>query len=214
MESLVKRAPVHYYADFLSPETAELLRDELHDLDILHRHMVGGDADGVGGRWLGRNTAVFADNVEFATPVYWGDGVKVHEWSPIVKTVRDKVCALLGHEFNICLVNQYKTGSDSIGWHADREEKGDVYCIASVSVGARRTFSFKTSESADALAAAGVGVGVAEDEDEGVVDVDLASGSLIVMNHPCQDRYWHSLRKMKSVHEERLNLTFRVFHYD
>jgi len=112
----------------------------------------------------------------------------------------EKVKEELGEEFNICLVNTYPKGKDYIGWHADNEEKGSKYCIASISLGVVRLFSF-----------------LYRNKDLGGegerVEVDLEHGSLLVMKHPCQDLYLHSLMACKSVKDMRINLTFRIFHY-
>lgn len=92
-------------------------------------------------------------------------------------------------------------GKNFIGWRADNEEKGDTFCIASISLGAARRFCFLLkSQELDCEAEK--------------AEVELAHGSLLVMKHPCQDLYLHSLPPDKKIKEERINLTYRVFHYD
>jgi len=47
--------------------------------------------------------------------------------------------------FSSCLLNLYRNGQDSNGWHADDEkELGKNPVIASVSLGAERIFHHKT----------------------------------------------------------------------
>ena len=199
-KSLVKRAPVFYYPNFLDEELSNKLYEELKTVNIeRHTH---------NGKKLARNTAVFGDTSKLSKfPEIWGEDVEMVNWStgmPTMEIVLNKVRSFLEQEFNICLVNQYPSGKDFIGWHADNEEKGDKYCIASISLGAVRKFLFllKIKD-----------LGLDEEEQERV-EVELGHGSLLVMKHPCQDLYLHSLPPDKKVKDERINLTYRIFHYD
>lgn len=198
--SLVKRAPVHYYPNFLDEDTTNELLEELHGLDI-GRHTYNK-------KKLARNTAVFGDSSKLDEfPEIWGQDTELVDWTPVMKIVLDRVRSFLGQNFNICLVNQYCSGKDFIGWHADNEEKGDKYCIASISLGAVRRFEFllKTKElNPDTQLGTQLGERVS---------VELGHGSLLVMSHPCQDLYLHRLPPDKKVKDERINLTFRIFHY-
>ena len=196
MYSLVKKAPVYYYPNFLDDNLANELLDELKELNI-ERHKYKD-------RKLARNTAVFGDTDKLSKfPEIWGEDAEMTDWTPVMKVVLDRVKSFLEQEFNICLVNHYVNGKDFIGWHADNEEKGDRYCIASISLGAVRKFSFllKTKE---------LDLDPSESEK---VDVELGHGSLLVMKSPCQDLYLHCLPIDKKVKEERINLTYRIFHY-
>ena len=197
--SLVKLAPVLYYPNFLDKATADKLYGELKTYDI-GRHTYNG-------KKLARNTAVFGDTSKLNKfPKIWGEDTQMINWTdgmPIMEEVLNKVKSFLETEFNICLVNQYATGKDFIGWHSDNEEKGDCYCIASISLGAVRKFLFllKTND---------LGLDASESER---VEVNLEHGSLLVMKHPCQDLYLHSLPPDKKIKDERINLTYRIFHY-
>jgi alkylated DNA repair dioxygenase AlkB len=151
---------------------------------------------------LARHTAVFGDTSKLTTfPEIWGQDTSMLNWTPIMAIVLDKVRLFLGQDFNICLVNKYSSGKEFIGWHADNEEKGDKYCIASISLGSTRRFEFLLKSKELEL-----------DTDERT-SIDLEHGSLLVMNHPCQDLYLHRLPQDKAIKDERINLTFRIFHY-
>lgn len=96
-------------------------------------------------------------------------------------------------EFNVCLLNYYEDGSQAIGWHADREEIGRTTPIASVSLGAKRTFCWRS-------------------KDDGTRDratIELQTGSLTVMENCCQEKYLHSVPRQMKVTSGRINLTFR-----
>lgn len=196
--SLVKHAPVHYYDEFLSKEEADALFKELCAIKA-EKHNYKASR-------LKRKMAVFTTDQRRAIPEIWGDNVSIEEFSPHAVVALDKVSRFLKKEFNVCLVNVYETGKDSIGWHSDNEEKGDVYCIASISLGAERTFSMSRKTSFQPADDDG--------EEEERVEVKLKHGSLLVMNFPCQERYLHAVLPEKSVLEKRINLTFRTFHYE
>jgi len=80
MMSLVKKAPVFYYPNFLTSEEADNLFTELSDLNI-ERHTFNG-------KKLGRNTAVFGDGelLNNVPPKIWGDNVVIKSWTPIRKS--------------------------------------------------------------------------------------------------------------------------------
>jgi len=95
--------------------------------------------------------------------------------------------------FNTCLLNFYENGNQRIGWHSDREEIGRSTPIASVSLGATRTFlvRHKLNGSTDRAS------------------IDMEGGSVIFMENICQEQYVHSVPKQVDVTEGRINLTFR-----
>lgn len=96
-------------------------------------------------------------------------------------------------EFNVCLLNYYQDGTQRIGWHSDREELGRTTPIASISLGATRSFLIRS-------------------QTDGVHDrasLDLENGSIVVMENVCQREYVHSVPKEGEVVGGRINLTFR-----
>lgn len=96
-------------------------------------------------------------------------------------------------EFNVCLLNFYEDGQQRIGWHSDREEIGRDTPIASVSLGATRSFLVRAKQ-------------------DGVRDrvkLELSSGSMVLMENICQHLYLHSIPKQSEVTGGRINLTFR-----
>ena len=96
-------------------------------------------------------------------------------------------------KFNVCLLNFYEDGQQRIGWHSDREEIGRDTPIASVSLGATRSFLVRAKQ-------------------DGVRDrvkLELSSGSMVLMENICQHLYLHSIPKQSEVTGGRINLTFR-----
>jgi len=110
-------------------------------------------------------------------------------WTAQLLEIKEKIEAVQG-EFNYCLLNRYRSGSDSMGWHADDEpEMGKV--ISSLSLGAKRKFRIRhniTRETQTFL---------------------LGNGTLIIMAGTMQQFWQHEVPKTKLRVDERINLTFR-----
>jgi len=134
--------------------------------------------------WLGEPDAVY---------VYSGIRNVPQPWTPAVAVLRDAVGEICGVRFNSVLLNRYRGGTDSMGWHADHEpELGPEPVIASVSLGATRRFDLRHSKT-------------------GVVrSFRLTAGSLLVMRGQTQAQWRHRVPKEPAVTGERINLTFRV----
>ena len=108
----------------------------------------------------------------------------------IKKTV-EKACM---HEFNSVLLNFYRNGNDSNGWHADNEkELGTHPVIASISFGEARYFHFKHRN--------------LKQEKHKLL---LENGSLLIMKGEMQKFWLHQISKTKRQIEARINLTFRT----
>ena len=110
-------------------------------------------------------------------------------WTTTLLEIKGKIEAVQG-EYNYCLLNRYRSGLDSMGWHADDEpEMRNV--IGSLSLGATRKFRIRhniTRETQTFLA---------------------GNGSLIVMAGTMQQFWQHEVPKTKLNVGERINLTFR-----
>ncbi|XP_025842408.1 DNA oxidative demethylase ALKBH2 [Vulpes vulpes] len=121
-------------------------------------------------------------------------------WIPVLEHVRDRVSVATGETFNFVLVNRYKDGCDHIGEHRDDErELAPGSPIASVSFGACRDFFFRHKDSR----------GKKPSRKVEVVRLQLAHGSLLLMNHPTNTHWYHSLPVRKKILAPRINLTFR-----
>jgi len=117
-------------------------------------------------------------------------------WLPAVADVKGRVEDLSGSAFNGVLLNLYRDGADSMGWHADDEASlGARPVIASVSLGAPRRMRFKSKDSQQAASAG--------------FEITLSHGSLLVMRGDSQRDWLHAIPKSKRVSTPRINLTFR-----
>jgi len=110
-------------------------------------------------------------------------------WTATLLEIKKRIEAVQG-EYNYCLLNRYRSGSDSVGWHADEEpEMGNV--IGSLSLGATRKFRIRhnaTRETQSFLA---------------------GNGTLIIMAGIMQEYWQNEVPKTKLSVGERINLTFR-----
>jgi alkylated DNA repair dioxygenase AlkB len=98
-----------------------------------------------------------------------------------------------GELFNGVLINMYREGQDSMGWHSDDEkELGKEPVIASISLGASRRFLFREKENRKEKR-----------------EVFLKDGSLLVMEGRTQELWQHCLPRSAKVKDSRINLTFR-----
>lgn len=113
-------------------------------------------------------------------------------WTPAVLELKRAAEAVSGARFNSVLLNRYRNGNDSMGWHADHEpELGVEPVIASVSLGAARRFDLRHNKTG------------------AVQSFQLTSGSLLVMRGRTQAEWRHRVPKEPSIRGERINLTFR-----
>jgi len=123
---------------------------------------------------------------------YSGLTLKGSGFPSSLKPLRAKLAQQLGLKFNALLANLYRDGNDTMGWHSDDEpELGEAPVIASVTLGAERSFKFRPK-------AGGPSWGV-----------ELGHGSLLLMGAGVQSRWQHSLPKRSRCKQPRINLTFR-----
>jgi alkylated DNA repair dioxygenase AlkB len=98
------------------------------------------------------------------------------------------------HKFNSVLLNLYMNGDDKVSWHADDESELDKNpTIASVSLGATRRFDLRHNEDSSEK-----------------FQIELTSGSLILMTGTLQHHWQHQIPVQKKVKDPRINLTFRT----
>ena len=114
-------------------------------------------------------------------------------WTPTLTRLKDAVERRIGGRFNSVLGNFYRSGNDSMGWHADRErELGINPVIASLSLGATRRFLLRHNRTGERI------------------ELDLTDGSLLVMGGRLQHNWRHCVPKAHGVTGARINLTFRL----
>jgi alkylated DNA repair dioxygenase AlkB len=178
--------PVTYYPDFLSLEQANELYQHCLQLEWQQNQIrIAGKTMPVP-----RLECLYGDkgcDYLYSNSVF----LKPLCWTEPLSNLRDRITALTGYKFRIVIGNQYRSGQDSIGWHADNESSmGSNPAIASVSLGSCRKFQIKPRNGKP-------------------TDFWLEHGSLLVMHPGCQSTHLHQVPKTNKVVSTRINLTFR-----
>ncbi|NOT64378.1 MAG: alpha-ketoglutarate-dependent dioxygenase AlkB [Acidobacteria bacterium] len=127
---------------------------------------------------------------------YSYSGIVLHPqpWTLLLNEIRARVNAAAQTTFNSVLLNLYRNGRDSNGWHQDNEpELGRNPVIASLSFGAVRRFQMRHKIRQDLK-----------------LNLDLPHGSLLLMTGETQHTWQHQIPKTAKPVGERINLTFRV----
>lgn len=111
---------------------------------------------------------------------------------PWMESLRQAVEEQTGAAFNRALVNYYRSGLDSVDWHADDEpELGPEPLIASLSLGVERVFQLRHNQTRERIS------------------ISLPHGSLLLMGAGIQSCWQHRIAKVANLQESRVNFTFR-----
>jgi alkylated DNA repair dioxygenase AlkB len=114
-------------------------------------------------------------------------------WTSRISEIRERVEEKTQRRFNSVLLNYYRDGKDTVGWHSDDEpELGSEPFIASVSFGTLRDFYLRDKITQEKI------------------ELSLKNGSLLSMWGNSQQRWEHSLPRRLRIKEGRINLTFRT----
>lgn len=125
---------------------------------------------------------------------YSGIRMKSNPFTPTLLEIKERIEPLSGVTFTHALLNRYRDGKDSMGWHRDNEkELGINPVIASVSFGIARDFQLRLYQSKSEK-----------------VNLNLTHGSLLIMKGVTQHYWEHQIPKRANLPGERINLTFRV----
>jgi alkylated DNA repair dioxygenase AlkB len=156
-------------------------------------------------RWKQEPIKIFGKEVMQPRLTAWyGDISKPYAYSGItmapnhwihplleIKAVADR---LSGVTSTSALMNLYRDGNDGLGWHRDNEKVlGPTPTIASVSLGAVRTFQLRDYK-----------------DKESLISIELVPGSIVIMKGESQKVWEHRVPKSAKAHGARINITFRV----
>ena len=178
-----------FIADFLTRPQSDAYFAELLDLVDWRQHII---------RIRGRQVASPRLSAWYGDPdahySYSGLSLEPRPWLPVILELKTQVESACNAPFNSVLLNLYRDGSDSMGWHSDDEpELGERPVIASASFGATRRFRLRHRHRRDL----------------DPVALLLSHGTVLVMKGNTQSNWKHQLPKTRKVSEPRVNLTFR-----
>lgn len=135
---------------------------------------------------------------------YSGQTLDPRPWpaplEPELGVLAQRISEVAGAAFNHVLVNRYRDGQDSMGYHADNEpELGPDPVVAALSLGRARRFLLRARRSK---------------KGERALSLLLTSGSLLVMGGTCQRHQRHAIPRDPSPLDpgspsERISLTYR-----
>ncbi len=139
-----------------------------------------------------RLTALFGNNGKPYS--YSNITMQPHGFTPELLEIKNRIEQKTTVIFTTCLLNLYRDGQDSNGWHADNEkELGKNPVIASITLGQERLFHLKHRT-----------------RKELKHKLLLKHGSLLLMEGETQHHWLHQIAKTRKPIGERINLTFRV----
>ena len=182
-------AEIIYYPEFYDKPTADLMYNEL-EKNILWQQ----DDIRVFGKIhpQPRLTALYGN--EGLSYSYSNIKMQPHPWNLLLQKIKSEVEKVAETTFSTVLLNKYRDGKDSNGWHADNEkELGLNPIIASVSFGAERVFQLKHNFD--------------KDQKQSII---LQHGSLLLMKGTTQHFWKHQIPKTAKPIGPRINLTFRL----
>lgn len=154
--------------------------------------------------WKQESINMYGRRLPFPRLIAWyGDDQKPYSfsgvtlkpvpWLPELIEIKNRIEPIAKVSFNRVLLNLYRDGRDSVGWHADAEpELGKNPVIASVSFGATRKFQLRHMQTKEKI------------------ELELTHGSLLVMMGEMQHFWQHQIPKTSRPVGERINLTYRV----
>lgn len=182
---------IELYEEFISKEDADKIFDLLSELEYTNT-LKTEEGDTV---TIPREMMYFGDEaVEYP---YANLILNGSSWKDIdfLTDLKNKIESKTYNKYNGVLINNYRDGSDTIGWHSDSEKQlGDRPTIASLNFGAERIFKFRKKE------------------DKSIKnEFLLKNGSLFIMKDDCQEKWLHSIRRDSSIKTPRFNLTFRNY---
>lgn len=182
------KASIQYFPEFFTAEESDQLYAQLKE-ECAWRS----DRIQVFGKWYDqpRLTALYGE--EGRSYTYSGIAMNPLPFTPLLQSIKSRVEAVSKEHFSSCLLNYYRDGNDSNGWHADDEpELGTNPVIASISLGVPRFFHLRPKK------------GPRE-----TYKLLLSPGSLLLMGGETQHHWQHQIPKSKRITEGRINLTFR-----
>jgi alkylated DNA repair dioxygenase AlkB len=143
--------------------------------------------------WAQERRKMYDRFVDVPREQAWRGDDRAAPWTPELRAVREELERLLGARFAFALLNRYRTGSDSVAWHNDREVEGLAHpVIGSLSLGATRAFDLRPKS-----------------DRARVISIDLEHGDLLVMQGETQTNWEHRVAKDRRIAGERINITFR-----
>lgn len=168
-----------------------------------------------------RLTAWYANDSGMAYS-YSGITELVQPWLPELLDIKSKIENITKADYNSVLLNFYRDGKDSVGYHADDEKELGINAnIASISLGNARKFILEQYKELNDWRIDEAHKSEYIKPSSNVIEYELTHGSLLVMSGTTQQYWKHSIPKAILTPGQikmgvqpigpRINLTFRKF---
>lgn len=152
-------------------------------------------------KWSGYQMEFFNKTVTSTRMIAWyedknniGADQNGPDWTYDLLTIRSRIEKETKLDFNSLLLNLYRNGKDSVGWHSDTENDTDKNpVIASVTFGDTRIFKLRHRFRKD----------IAQ------IEIPLHHGSFLLMAGTTNSFWQHQIPKTAKNVLPRINLTFR-----
>ena len=179
----------YLFPEFFSKEESEELREALQK----NIHWTQEPVILMGRKMMQpRLTAWYGDEGKLYR--YTGITMHPHAWTKELLLIKERIEETSGQRFNSALLNFYRNGNDSVGWHRDNEKSLGVNpVIGSVSFGAARYFQVRHYQQKHIK-----------------TKVLLTPGSFLLMKGETQHNWLHSIQKEPKITGGRINITFRT----
>jgi alkylated DNA repair dioxygenase AlkB len=181
-----------YYSSFIASSAADALYRELADETPWDTNVDGAFARPRRTYWIGHFSYTYSGVTHHPAP-----------WTPTLEMLRGAVEEVAfgtsAGQFRGVLMNLYRSGADSIGFHSDDEPEIEPESpIVSISLGSPRTFILKVKRKR-----------LAPERPE--VPISLLHGSCLVMLGRTQIDWRHGIPAEPQITGGRVNLTFRRY---
>lgn len=125
---------------------------------------------------------------------YSGASMQIQPWNLDVLNIKKQIEHFTQKQFNSVLINLYRDGDDSVGWHSDDEQElGQNPYISVLSLGGTRRFDLRSKLN-----------------HQNKLSIELEHASLLIMNDSLQHTSQHCIKKTARFCAPRISLTFRT----
>ena len=182
---------ISYFPNFLSKVKSDVLYKKLHSDIPWQKYKIK-----IFGKTYNQPRLTSFHSIGNKNYDYSQIGIKNNLMTKDLKYLLNQIHEKTNYRFNSVLLNLYRDGMDSNGWHSDNEpELGNDPKIASITLGGERFFHIKHKKIKDLR-----------------YKILLKHGSLLLMGKKSQTEWVHQIPKTKKKIKPRINLTYRYIY--
>ena len=182
---------IYYFSNFLSKKKSDILYKKLYSEIPWRKYQIK-----IFGKTYDQPRLTSFHSIGDKNYDYSQIGIKSNLMTKDLKYLLNQIHGRTDYRFNSVLLNLYRDGMDSNGWHSDNEpELGNDPKIASITLGEERFFHIKHRKIKSLR-----------------FKILLKHGSLLLMGEKSQTEWVHQIPKTKKKIKPRINLTYRYIY--